>query len=238
MTHQLDIILPMYNPQPGWEQTVLKACRQICDLDPLLRFRVILVNDGSTQTIPSETISLLEDQLEHFTYLHYAVNKGKGFAVRKGAAVAKADHVIFTDIDFPYREEDLLQVYQKLKTKHADLVLSVREDDYYQQAPWMRSLISRCLKFVILSLFRIPNSDTQGGLKGFSTLGLQALKETEINRYLFDLELVKRASFNSDLKIEQVKAKLKPEVVFSQVGLNILWKESMNLWRILILKPK
>lgn len=236
MVADLDIILPMFNPQPGWSQNIITSYCRLLELSHEVSIRIILVNDGSTTPIENSHLEELQAKLPLFQYIHYPDNAGKGFAVRKGASVATAPHVIFTDIDFPYLEEDLLKIYDQLRLQEADVAWAIRKDGYYQQAPWFRRLISRTLKVMIRFLFRIPTSDTQGGLKGFSPEGLEVLKQTTVDRYLFDLELVKRASSRQGLSLVQLEAQLKPEIKFSPVGWKILFRESKNFWRIFWLK--
>ena len=54
-----------------------------------------------------------------------------------------------------------------------------------------------------------------------------------VDRFLFDLEFIKKAS-KSKLKITTISVELRPNVVFSKVGLKILFKEFGNFLKILI----
>ena len=80
-------------------------------------------------------------------------------------------------------------------------------------------------------LFNIPTTDTQAGLKGLSLLGKIALLDTKIDRYLFDLELVKICA-KRRLNITEVEATLKHDIDLPGVSLKILSKEVVNLVRI------
>jgi len=229
--YDLDIILPVFNPVVGWTKTIEQASNNLRAMAPGLRFRLILVNDGSTIQVSRQAVQQLQDRLPHLQVISYQPNMGKGYAVRKGAEASTAPIVLFTDVDFPYREEDLLAVFEMLKHEKADLVIATRQEDYYAEAPWSRKWISKILKGMIRYLMGIPTTDTQCGLKGFNQKGLNILRSTQINRYLFDLELVKRAHQREDVVLKPHPSRLKPCVVFTPVGWRILRREFRNfLW--------
>jgi glycosyltransferase involved in cell wall biosynthesis len=229
----LDIILPCYNPIPGWAENIVTCHKKLCELAPGCVFRLIIVNDGSFRNVEEQDVAHLRASIPHFEWVSYAENRGKGFAIRQGAALAHSAYVIFTDIDFPYLEEDLLLMFEELKSKQSDLVLGIRLGNYYEKAPLYRVFISKVLKVLIRFLLQTKVNDSQGGLKGFSRKGMAILQATTIDRYLFDLELLKKASHESGLKISSVPVTLKPHVVFAPIGLNILRREFVNFLKIL-----
>ncbi|MCB9082665.1 MAG: glycosyltransferase family 2 protein [Lewinellaceae bacterium] len=235
MASHLDIILPCYNPIPGWEKTVVQSYQRITELLPESPIGLILVNDGSTRQVTATQLDWLQSQIPQLQIISYTENRGKGYAVRQGAAKAKAPWVIFTDIDFPYQETDLVAVYQQLQQSKADIVVGVRAGNYYENAPRYRVFISKVLKFMIRQLLRTSITDSQGGLKGFSPKGRQILLATRIDRYLFDLELVKKASRTPQITIAPQVVNLKPGVVFAPIGWRILQRELVNFIRILLL---
>ena len=70
------VVIPTYN-NAGTIVQVVKSTLACCD-------DVIVVNDGSTDA----TTSLLQG-LEGITLVHYAANRGKGYALRKGFCKAR-----------------------------------------------------------------------------------------------------------------------------------------------------
>jgi glycosyltransferase involved in cell wall biosynthesis len=235
--YDLDIILPVYNPVAGWTKTIEQASTNLRAMAPELHFRLILVNDGSTVHFDGQAVRYLRDRLPHLRIISYEPNMGKGYAVRRGAEAATAPIVLFTDVDFPYREEDLLAVFEMLKCEKADLVIATRQEDYYAEAPWSRKWISKILKGLIRYLMRIPTTDTQCGLKDFNPKKLDLLRSTRINRYLFDLELVKRAHQRRDVVLKPHPSRLKPCVVFTPIGFRILRREFRNFIWLLFQPP-
>lgn len=233
---KVDIILPCYNPIPGWSDNILSSYQHLQTLAPELELRIILVNDGSTRNVSEQDFDKLAAALPHFHPIQYTQNRGKGYAIRCGAAVADAPLVLFTDIDFPYLEEDVLTMVQQLQHTHADIMVGVRAGNYYQNAPLWRVFISKMLKLMIRTLLRVKITDSQGGLKGFSQKGLAVLKSTQIDRYLFDLELIKLASHRKDIDLQPLVVNLKPHVVFAPVGMRILRREFSNFLKVLFMR--
>ncbi len=230
----LDIILPCYNPLKDWHKSIVNS---YCILENELldtNIFIILVNDGSTIEIKEAEIAYLENKIPNFQFISYDINMGKGYALRKGFRKSKSKFAIFTDIDFPYVEENLIAMYQKLE-EGADLVLGNRNQDYYKKVPFLRKIISISFKNSLKFLFQIPTSDTQAGLKGFSNKGKAFLLKTTTNRYLFDLELIKLASKDKQTVFDYITLRLKDDIVLSKLSLTILLKEFKNLLKILFL---
>jgi len=69
-------------------------------------------------------------------------------------------------------------------------------------------------------------------LKVLSQAAKDLLLQTRVNRYLFDLELVKLSAKNG-LKIIEYPVKLKDNVTLSKVSYRVLVTEFLNLFRIL-----
>ncbi|MBK8841848.1 MAG: hypothetical protein IPO33_02900 [Saprospiraceae bacterium] len=93
----------------------------------------------------------------------------QGFATRHGVDHSSADYTIYTDVDFPYLDENVLSVYTALLSG-SDLVLATRNQiitNRFHRSAW----ISRNFRSAVKMLFNIPTTDTQAGLKGLSLLG-------------------------------------------------------------------
>ena len=226
----LDIIIPCYNPIGNWTKNIIDsatALNQQMDIS----FNYILVNDGSTITIKKEDIQLLKNKIDRFEYYSYDKNKGKGYAIRFGVQKSKHDNIVFTDIDFPYGTNAILEMVDALENGK-DLVLALRNESYYNNISPSRKFISKVLKFTIKLFFRIPISDTQGGLKALSKKAKEHLLSTTIDRYLFDLELVKLCS-KDHLDIIGIPCTLKPDIQLSSVGFSILKNEFSNFVKLL-----
>lgn len=233
MNPTLDLVLPCYNPAEGWALSVISQIAGLQQLLPDTTLCIYLVNDGSTRGVNPEDIGLLKNTFSNFTYLCYAQNRGKGYALRLGAQASQHPYCIFTDIDFPYCPASLVQVYRTLVEQKADIAVGVRKRDYYKEVPGIRTSISKLLRFFNKRILRLPVSDTQCGLKGFNRQGRQLFLKTKTDRYLFDLEFMLLASRSPALQLIPVQVNLRPGIQFRKMGLALLLAEAKGLLHIL-----
>lgn len=228
----LDLILPCYNPQPGWAQTILGAIASLHTHLPDTDLRIILVNDGSQRGVLPEDIEALRKALPRFTYLESKVNRGKGNALRAGVEASREGICLFTDIDFPYTAESLLSLYQQLKADETDVAVGIKDASYYEHLSPFRVRISKFLRLMARLFLRLPITDTQCGLKGFNDKGKKIFLLTTIDRYLCDLEFIFLASRTPRLRMQATPVSLKEGVIFSQVNPRILLTEGINFLKI------
>ena len=193
-----------------------------------------VVNDGSTSGVSAESETLLRTQIPALQWIAYVTNRGKGFALREGLRRSSAEHVIYTDIDFPYQNQSMVDVVHALLHHQSDLAVGVRDAAYYTQIPPSRRRISRLLRQVNKILFGLKISDTQCGLKGMNRTGRDLFLNTTIDRYLFDLELIMLASRRKEVTVRPVVVHLAPGVSLSSVPASLLIKELGNLLRLFV----
>lgn len=232
LQHRLDIILPCFNPPPGWAEALPAMIQEIAAaLGARVSLRLILVNDGSRQGVSEADLSLLRQAFPDMQYITYEQNCGKGHALREGAKVATGDFQIYTDIDLPYQTESVVQVYEALRAG-ADVAAGVRDHAYYTHVPTLRRWISKSLRWMLKTFLRTQINDTQCGLKGFNARGRDVFLRTRIERFLFDMEFIVLASNEKGIRLAPVPVTLKPGITFSKARLGILFKESLNFWTI------
>lgn len=231
----LSIVLPCYNPIENWHLTVLKRYNQIklaLNFSP----EIIIVNDGSKKLISPESISFLKENIQHFQFLSYEINQGKGAALRHGIETAKGQFIIYTDIDFPYETKSLIDIWQRLQYDN-DIVIGVKDASYYLHVPASRIYISKMLRALSHMMLNIPITDTQCGLKGFNKKGKAIFLNTTINRYLCDLEFVYQSyKQQGKLNIITQSIRLREGVIFSNMNYKILIPELLNFIKILFKK--
>lgn len=218
--------MPCYNPQPGWAGRIVRNYRDVCrQLNTTVD--LVLVNDGSAHGIAQEDIATIQDAITHFTYVSYDTNKGKGYALRKGIEGVNTDIIIYTDVDFPYTTQSLLNIYHTLIDNTADLAVGIKDDEYYTKVPPARKHISRILRKMTGFFLRLPVTDTQCGLKGFQLQAKNTFLQTSIDRYLFDLEFI-RSAFRKKMSVKTVQVKLKDDITFSKMNYTVLLPEIFN----------
>lgn len=229
---QLSIILPCYNPLPGWNQHVLAGFRRI--QNDIAGVELILVNDGSPSDI-TDDVAVLKKDIPGLKYIEYKENKGKGYAIRTGAAQASGNFIIYTDIDFPYTHESFMRIYDALVNDKCDMAVGVKDNVYYTHVPLLRRWTSKALRLMTRRILRISITDTQCGLKGLNRQAVNILERGRVNRYLSDLEMIFNAE-RMQQRLLPVPVSLREGVSFSKVKMKILVRELANFMSIMTQK--
>ncbi len=229
----LSLVLPCYNPVSGWEQIVYSNYHSFCK-DVQEAIELIIVLDGKSANISNESLLFLKQQIPQLTVVEYPDNRGKGYALRQGVAMAKGDIIIYTDIDFPYTLDSMSSVYEGLKQDKYDVAIGVKNEDYYIHVPYIRRVISRVLRFFIRLFLSMPITDTQCGLKGFKKTVAPLFLKTTIDRYLFDLEFVRNCYKSKKYRIQAIPVGLNENVHFRRMNFRILLPEMFNFVKLLL----
>lgn len=193
-----------------------------------------LVNDGSKSGIHQEDIHLLSEKITGFTYIDSPVNQGKGGALRDAVRQTTGKWVIYTDADYPYIMANAVQMFHLLSTDAADVVVGVRDEQYYDQLPLGRKIFSLSLKVMNYLFFpQLKVKDTQSGLKGFNQKGKEVFLKTRIPAFLFDMEFLVLASKRSDIRIQWIYVQAREGIVFSTMRAKTILTELANFASIL-----
>lgn len=225
------LIIPVYNPLPGWEQLLYNRYNELKNAfqQPL---QICIVNDGSTNGQFHNAAQWLQEQDATIRIISFDVNEGKGAALRKGLAVLDADYYAFTDVDFPYKTDSAVAVMKRMQLPGADIVIGNRNQQYYEQISNFRAALSKLVRFFIRHLMRIPFDDTQCGLKAFNRNGKQLFLTTTINTYLFDMEFVLLA-VRVKANVQTVPVELRNDIRLSRMPVKILLQELKNFLKLL-----
>jgi glycosyltransferase involved in cell wall biosynthesis len=196
---------------------------------------VFVVNDGSNKGINDEDISYLKNQIAHFYFIDLPKNLGKGAALREAVKRTRSEIVIYTDADYPYKLENALEMYRKLNEENVDIVVGVRDEQYYDQLPVPRKIFSLSLKLMNHLFFpRLKVKDTQSGLKGFNQKGKHLFLKTQISAFLFDMEFLVLASNEKDIKMDWIYVQVREGIQFSSMKLKTILTELFNFGAILV----
>jgi glycosyltransferase involved in cell wall biosynthesis len=232
-----DLIVPCFNPALGWEKAFVRHLRKLkteISKTSFLRFQVFLINDGSIQNFRSREIKFLQKAGLPIRFIHNSKNYGKGYSLRKGIELADSPYSVYTDLDFPFGTESIVEILRNLE-KGYDIVLGARSStEYYRQATLGRQIMSKSLMLVNKYLLHLPFEDTQAGIKGFNQKGKNIFLSTTINRFLFDLEFVKIACSFPDIKIQSISVSNGGSLILSSFGLKTILIELINFIRILV----
>lgn len=232
MISPIAIVVPAFNPHLGWEQVLVERFLEISKALPTHQFVLYFINDGSsTNSIANNQLEYIQIHIPHAVIINNATNHGKGYVLRQAIAATTESHVIYTDIDLPFSVHSMKQIVENLPMN--DVVFGIKKNEYYEQLPLQRKLVSKILQKLIKILFpSLPVSDTQCGLKGMNQKGKAIFLQTKIDRYLFDLEFILYAS-KAKLNLKPIPVSLREGIVFGAMNYKILLQESKNLWKIL-----
>lgn len=210
----VDIIIPIYQPQKGWEVPIREAIAHLHNhMSDLFLFHLILVNDGK------DKLSFSWNKMpEGVTYymVDYEGNKGKGYAVRKGIESATGKYLIFTDHDIPYGWKAIRDVILALENGIA-VVIPKRTSHYYSSLSLKRRYISRLLIMTNSILFRLNHPDTQAGLKGINSRHKEIILSGKEDGFLFEVEWIRKAE-KEKLSIGAIPISLVEGKQLSSVG--------------------
>ncbi|MBC7885022.1 MAG: glycosyltransferase [Saprospiraceae bacterium] len=231
MIKSLSLIIPAYNPTDGWEDVFLRRYKEFCTAIPE-QIPVVLVNDGSSKDI-SEGVRLLQRELkDNFHYVTYPDNRGKGGALKAGAVSVDSELFMFTDIDFPYSTESMVDVYQAIQAEQG-IVTGYRQETYYTDLSNFRTLVSKALRWFNGAISGLPTNDTQCGLKAFDRTSKAILLSCKTDRFLIDLELLLAAN-NKKINIKPVLVHLRDNIVFTKFDATVLLKEVFSFLGLII----
>ena len=231
----LSIVLPCYNPKPGWHIDIANRYLELkAALPPNTLVELIVVNDGSNQKVSTASRRFLSRRCANFRYIHYQQNRGKGYAVRKGVEAASSPYIIYTDADFPYTVADICKVYDMLLKGNAEVVMGTREANYGRQLSLLRRTASNACNYLNTRVLNLPHRDVQSGLKGINAVGREILLKTRINRFLFDTEFIWLANSYSNIRIAAIPVNLRKDVSFTSMSSAIYINEAGNFLRILL----
>ena len=228
----VSLVLPCYDPPAGWEHTICDNYRSFVQVTGG-GGELILVMDGDSEDTDPAAIAYLKANIPQINIISYAVNRGKGYAIRQGVAAAGGDVILYTDVDFPYTLQSLMAVHDALCNDECDVAVGVKNDDYYRHVPFLRRVISRYLRFIIQLFLSMPVTDTQCGLKGFRKTVSPLFLNTTIDRYLFDLEFIRNCFKSKKYRVKAIPVALKENIQFRSMNYRILLPEMLNFARLL-----
>ena len=231
-----DLILPFYKPHEGWLDHLLESVALLKqDLNRRgSTLHIILANDGSPKSCyPDEALNAIRAAADEFSFSSYDVNHGKGFCLRHALEQADGDFQIYTDGDFPFGWQCVVDAFDRLSSG-ADVVMGIRGSDYGKALHPFRKFISKGVRRLNRFLLGMPERylDTQAGMKGFRGAGKQAFLDTTVNTFLFDTEFILLA-WDRGLVIDTIPLSLRPGLSFSKMGWRVLFRELRHFLRIM-----
>ena len=187
---KITLIIPMYNEEGIVEETLREVGAYMKDTFSC-DYEILCVNDGSRDRTAA-IVAASEDPAVRL--VSYEENRGKGYAVRRGALEAKGDVVFFTDCDLAYGTGVIKTFYDVLSAADGpDVAVGSRvlHENGYGEYSLMRRLVSRTYILVLRLLGGLCLSDSQCGCKGFRAAAAKKIfSAAEVDRFAFDFEAI------------------------------------------------
>jgi dolichyl-phosphate beta-glucosyltransferase len=185
---RVSLVIPAYNETGRIGATIAHVAHYL-HAQPF-DWEVIVVIDGGDPRTAVEAREAAKSHA-HVRVIENDVNRGKGYAVRRGLMEATGERRAFIDADLSLPIEDLPKMMERFDAG-ADVVIASRtapgaieEGD----APAGRGMMSRLFNLVVRTLLLPGITDTQCGFKGFTATATKRIFEaTQSDRFGFDVE--------------------------------------------------
>ncbi|MCX5679022.1 MAG: glycosyltransferase family 2 protein [Candidatus Omnitrophica bacterium] len=164
----VSFVFPMFNEADNIESTIRRATELAAQISG--DYEIVVADDASTDG-SGDLIDRIAAKDPHLKPVHLKNNSKFGGALNAGLMAALKDVIIYTDSDFPAREEDIKKAIQMLD--EADVVtaysLAIKDSSL------KRILMSKVYNFLVQSLFGLHLKDINSGLKIYKREVLQGL---------------------------------------------------------------
>ncbi len=186
----LTIVIPAYNEALRVGRT-LEDVRKYAASRPF-ETEIVLVDDGSNDRT-LELFTEFQSVRPGTQVLSNAVNRGKGFSVRRGVLEAHGQVILFTDADLSAPIEEADKLLAALDSESADAAIGSRALDRTLigvHQPWRREYAGRFFNLLVRLFTGLKIHDTQCGLKLF---------RRDATRRAFELQRVDGFGFDPEL---------------------------------------
>lgn len=175
-------VIPAYEPDE-------KMLAVIDDISSLTDFHIIVINDGSGK----DKLPIFAEAAKKAIVLTHEVNKGKGRGIKTALEYIKeheADTVgiVIADADGQHKVEDIIRVAEALKSSPDKLIMGCRR--FSGKIPLRSKFGNNITKFVFSFAAGVKVSDTQTGLRGFSSKLIPFMLSVNGDRYEFEMNML------------------------------------------------
>ncbi len=197
----LSVVIPLYN-----ESSRLFHLTEIIGFfdQQSLKYEIVLVNDGSTDSTLKNLKKLLWDK-SNIKIITYTRNRGKGYAIKQGVKNSIGNHILFMDIDLstPLKE---FNKFKKFFGRY-DLIIGSRKRSGAKvtiRQNLIRENLGKGFTLLSQTILGVKISDFTCGFKCFSLNTAKDLfGNLTIERWGFDSEILFLAQ-KRNFKIKEV----------------------------------
>ena len=185
----------MYNEADNISETIDRATKlanEICE-----DYEIIVADDASTDG-SGEIVERIASADNHIKSVRLKKNTKFGGALAAGLKKATKEIVLYTDSDFPAKEEDMKKAIGLLDSADIVTVYSLVIKD----ATFKRIVMSRVYNFLVRLLFKLKIKDANSGLKVYKRDAIKDMNLRSKSPFV-DVEIFSEA-LKKGLKIKQL----------------------------------
>jgi len=184
----VSIIIPTYNEAHHIYQNLHIIHDELNNFCP--EYEIILVDDGSQDTTKDEA-KRAASEISNIKVVGYTKNGGKGNALRYGFTKCSKKYIIFFDGDLDIPPQQIEQLLNVACETNADVVIQSKRhpESVVNGFPLKRRFLSKSYTLLVKTLFGLPVSDTQVGIKLYRRDVLEKIMpKLLVKRYASDVE--------------------------------------------------
>jgi len=199
------IVVPAYKQEASIVKNI-NSLKKILDQFPF-KYEMIVVVDGMEDKTYEKAKKINEPNIQ---IVGYEQNHGKGYAVRRGALLAKGDVVGFIDAGMDIDPTGISMLLSHMVWYDADIIIGSKLHPVSQvQYPLSRKILSWGFRSMIRILFGFRVRDTQVGLKLFrKEVVKEVFPRLVIKQFAFDVEVLALAYALGFKRIYEAPVKL------------------------------
>ena len=221
---RLSVVVPAFHEVAAIGSTVARLRQGLESAGIEGPVEVVVADDGSADGTAEAAERAGADRV-----LRLPAHRGKGAAVREGVLAAEGRTVVFTDADLAYPPEQIAALVLAVESggdvvvgsrRHVDTVTLVRNRR-------IREVTGRAFNLLTRALLPVARSDTQCGLKAFSSAAAhQIFGASRVDGFAFDVEVFVLADALG-LTVEEVPV----ELANSDRSSVRLWPDALTMVR-------
>lgn len=165
----VSFVFPVYNEAENLETTLARAIALAGRIAE--DYEIVVADDASTDG-SAAIVERLAGSDRHIKPVRLTRNTRFGGALAAGIAAASKDVIIYTDADFPAREEDIVKALDLVGA--ADVVTAYSL--VIKDASLKRIVMSRTYNFLVRLLFGLRLRDINSGLKIYTRRAVEGLR--------------------------------------------------------------
>lgn len=215
----VSIIIPVYNEKISIKKILLRI-----NSNKKINKEIIIVDDYSTDG----TVEILKKNKELYSKIIFLnKNYGKGYALRKGFAIAKGDIILIQDADLEYDPNEFNKLLKPVIDGYADVVYGSRfmGGSAHRILFFWHTIGNKFLTFLSNLFTNLNLTDMETCYKLFNT---HIIKNINLNekRFGFEPEITSKISKIKNIRIYEVGISYYGRTY--QEGKKISWKDGFK----------